>query len=169
MRAELSSLRSAVLSRAARIDSNGATSFTAEQAGASRPAPIRLPGDVKQRARSKLLALTVTMKRKEGRFGMGHDEHNNVVLVHPGSAAEECGLRVGDSIKAVDGEPLTGLLNASLQGKESVRLSLLRKATEAFEYIDLQAVAAEVRRQFDVLPPGSPSSKKAGILVEAFR
>ena len=89
--------------------------------------------------------------------------------MHPGSAAEECGLRVGDSIKAVDGQPLNGLLTASLQGKDSVRLSLLRQATEAFEHIDLKAVAAEVRRQFDVLSPGSPSSMKAGLLAEAFR
>ena len=170
LRTELSSLKSALLSRAARVDSNGGSQGIDEPIGP--PASIglaKVPSDFKQRTRVKSLVLTVTMKRKEGRFGMGHDEHNIVVVVHPGSAAEECGLRVGDSIKAVDGEPLSGLLTASLQGRESVRLSLLRKATEAFEHIDLKAVAAEVRRQFDVLSPGSPSSVKAGILAQAFR
>ena len=66
----------------------------------------------------------VCLTRKEGRFGMVHDESNTVVVVHPGSAAEDCGLRVGDSIKAVDGRPLEGLLTAYLEGKDSVLLEV---------------------------------------------
>ena len=78
---------------------------------------------------------------------MGHDEQNRVVVVHPGSAAEECGLRVGDAVRAVDGVALDGLLTASLAGRESVELRLLRKAPEAFEVFDLRKVAAELHGQ----------------------
>ena len=53
----------------------------------------------------------VCLTRKEGRFGMVHDESNTLVVVHPGSAAEDCGLRVGDSIK-----PLTGDLSKDCYG-----------------------------------------------------
>ena len=68
--------------------------------------------------------IRVELSRIDGRFGMGHDEENRVAVVHPGSAAEQGGLRVGDVVHAVDGIPLKGLLSAALTGKERVELSI---------------------------------------------
>ena len=68
--------------------------------------------------------LTVRVTRKNGKYGMGHDEHNLIVVVHPDSAAADAGLRVGDAVRSVNGVPLTGLLTAALQGKEVVTLEV---------------------------------------------
>ena len=69
---------------------------------------------------------------------MGHDERNCVVVVHPGSAAEDIGLRVGDAVRSVDGVPLVGLLTAALQGKQRVDLQILRKPSEPLEWCDMR-------------------------------
>ena len=87
-------------------------------------------------------AFAVRLARKNGKYGMGHDEHNCVVVVHPDSAAADAGLRVGDAVRSVNGVPLTGLLTAALQGKERVELTLLRKPAEKFARTDLRQVAA---------------------------
>ena len=87
----------------------------------------------------------VRLERKDGKFGMGHDEHNCVVLVRPGSAADDVGLRVGDAVRSIDGKPLAGLLNNALQNKECVQLQLLRKAQEPLAWCDLRALEQEVK------------------------
>ena len=68
--------------------------------------------------------LNVTVARKDGRFGIRHDEHNRIIAIQPNSAAETSGLRVGDAVRAIDGIELDGLLGAALQGKESVELEV---------------------------------------------
>ena len=123
---EMSVLRAVVIARAEAMARVG------DMSGGARKQPTL------HKPRTGDLAFTIRMTRKEGRFGMGHDEQNRVVVVHPGSAAEECGLRVGDAVRAVDGVALDGLLTASLAGRERVELSLLRKASEAFETLDLR-------------------------------
>ena len=63
--------------------------------GALRGNPGRSPNDLNERFQ-RLGAeggMRVRLSRKGGRFGMGHDEHNIVVKVHPDSAAEDAGLR----------------------------------------------------------------------------
>ena len=97
--------------------------------------------------------MTVEVSRKDGRFGMGHDEHNRVVKVHPGSAAEDAGLRVGDAVSGCDGRALEGLLTAALQGKERVVLRIVRRTEQEFEWSDLRRVAAEA---FGARPPAGP-------------
>ena len=86
---------------------------------------------------AKGCSFVVRVDRKQGKFGMGHDEHNCIVVVHPKSAADDAGLHVGDFVSFVDGKPLTGLLTASLAGKEGVELRLLRPPVEPFEWCDL--------------------------------
>ena len=86
----------------------------------------------------------VKVERKHGKFGMGHDEFNCVVVVHPDSAADDAGLHVGDAVCSVNGKPLTGLLTASLVGKESVELRLLRRPAQPFEYCDLNKLRSNL-------------------------
>ena len=109
--------------------------------------------------RTRDFVFTLQLARKEGRrHGPRREQH--FAVVHPGSAAEDCGLRVGDSIKAVDGRPLEGLLTASLVDKDHVELKVLRKAWRAFETVNLKSVAAEMGLKTQ-LTPGSPISVKA--------
>ena len=54
------------------------------------------------------VTFTVLLRRKDGRFGMGHDEKNRVIVVHAGSAADDSGVRVGDVVHAINGRTLMG-------------------------------------------------------------
>ena len=93
------------------------------------------------------LSMATRITRKEGRFGMGHDEENRIIVVHPGSAAADCGLQVGDWVRRVDGVALEGLLTTTLTGKESVVLHILRKATGYFELLDLRHFSLPIAQQ----------------------
>ena len=89
--------------------------------------------------------LAVLVTRKAGKFGMGHDERNVIMAVHPEGAAADAGLRVGDAVRTVNGVPLVGLLSASLQGKETVELRLLREPPKRFAWCDLKALEIGTR------------------------
>jgi S1-C subfamily serine protease len=66
------------------------------------------------------------LQRLHGKFGMQLDNTNRVMLVRPDSAAERCGLRVGDVVVTCDGQPLAGELSQAMHGKERAELGVRR-------------------------------------------
>ena len=70
--------------------------------------------------------LTLTLERREGRFGIGLDEDNRVLEMRPGCSAIDAGVRVGDKICKVDGVTISSPddLATATQGKESIEIIL---------------------------------------------
>ena len=73
--------------------------------------------------------LTVTLRRGPSGLGLGVDDANAIArLVPDGQAAKDGVVRVGDVIKAIDGEPLRGRKMAQVmaQGRNSYQLTIQR-------------------------------------------
>ena len=131
VRSELSQLRIRVAARAAQ------RTVKSQEPTGSHTSPVGF-------------TFLVRLDRKEGKFGLGHDEYNCVVLVRPGSAAEDVGVRIGDVVRSVDGAPLTGLLNSALLDKESVELQLVRKPHEPLAWCDFRAIQHELNSKMAI-------------------
>ena len=91
----------------------------AAAAGGDAGAPLALRRPTNQRRCS------VTMVRKDGRFGLDLDDQNHVVSVQPGSGSDGLGIQVGDQVVECDGAPVphNGLAEA-VKGKERALLGL---------------------------------------------
>ena len=70
--------------------------------------------------------LRFCLQRQHGVFGMKLDAFNRVMVVGGGSAAEQCGLRVGDVVVTCDGQPLAGELSQAMRGRERAELGVRR-------------------------------------------
>ena len=91
----------------------------AAAAGGDAGAPLALRRPTNQRRCS------VTMVRKDGRFGLDLDDQNRVVSVQPGSGSDGLGIQVGDQVVECDGAPVPhNGLAAAVKGKEHALLGL---------------------------------------------
>ena len=91
----------------------------AAAAGGDAGAPLALRRPTNQRRCS------VTMVRKDGRFGLDLDDQNRVVSVQPGSGSDGLGIQVGDQVVECDGVPVPhNGLAAAVKGKEHALLGL---------------------------------------------
>ena len=70
--------------------------------------------------------LTLTVARRDGRFGIGLDENNRVLELKPGCAAIDAGVAIGDKICRVDGVVINSAedLATNTQGKEVIELEV---------------------------------------------
>lgn len=149
----------------------------------NRVLPKMLKGTAKEVVTLKRGLLGITMQQKQGQ-----DEHSLPPIfsaISPGSAAEKRGLKVGDTIKAIDGKPIESqaqlrqVLGPKYEG-DKVALTILRDKNEIKVDVTLEsAIAAHPQSFLGILPmrddpepgvevryvyPGSPADK-AGIKV----
>ena len=95
----------------------GVVEAAAAGGDAGAPLALRRPGNQRR--------CSVTMVRKEGRFGLDLDDQNRVVSVQPGGGADGLGIQVDDEVVECDGVPVAhNGLGAAVQGKERALLGL---------------------------------------------
>ena len=97
----------------------GVVAAAAAAAAGDAGAPLALRRPSNQRRCS------VTMVRKDGRFGLDLDDQNRVVSVQPGGGSDGLGIQVGDEVVECDGLPVVhNGLGAAVKGKERALLGL---------------------------------------------
>ena len=115
-----------------------------------------------------MLLQTITPTLAEG-LGLLCDRGVIVADITSGSPADAAGLRIGDIIDTVDGEPVDGLLPIAMRlftsnGSESVMLGVMRGELRFTAEVAVDALPNDVGRLTDLVDPAASAVPDLGIL-----